>query len=64
MSNEQAHTVKVPLGFLGDGKFSAKIWQEGGAPTELKVTDQAVSASDSLKLRLAPSGGAAILIDR
>jgi alpha-glucosidase len=64
MGTEQARSVKVPLSFLGDGKFKAKIWQDGAAPTEVKVTEQAVSAGDSLELALAPSGGAAIRITR
>ncbi len=64
MGNEQARTVKVPLAFLGDGKFKAQIWQDGSAPTELNVTQQNVGAGDSLELSLAPSGGAAIRITR
>jgi alpha-glucosidase len=64
MGNEQAHAVKVPLAFLGDGKFKAKIWRDGNAPTELQVTEQPVLAGDSLELALAPSGGAAVRITR
>jgi alpha-glucosidase len=64
MGNEQAHAVKVLLAFLGEGRFKAKIWQDGDAPTELKVTEQQVEAGDSLELALAPSGGAAIRITR
>jgi len=64
MGTEQARSVKVPLSFLGDGKFKAKIWQDGDAPTDVKVTEQAVSAGDSIELALAPSGGAAIRITR
>ena len=64
MGNEQARNVKVPLAFLGDGRFKAKIWQDGDVPTAVKVTDQAVTAGDSLELALAPSGGAAVRITR
>jgi alpha-glucosidase len=64
MGNEQAHSVKVPLAFLGEGKFKAKVWQDGDSPTELKVTEQPVGAGDSLELALAPSGGAAVRIAR
>ena len=64
MGDEQAHAVKVPLAFLGEGKFKAKVWQDGDAPTELKVTERQVGAGDSLELALAPSGGAAVRITR
>jgi alpha-glucosidase len=64
MGNEQAHTVQVPLAFLGDGKFKAKIWQDGDSPTELEVTERVVGAGDSIELALAPSGGAAVRITR
>jgi alpha-glucosidase len=62
MGNEQAHAVKVPLAFLGAGKFKAKVWQDGAAPMELEATEQQVGAGDSLELALAPSGGAAVRI--
>jgi alpha-glucosidase len=64
MGNEQAHRVKVSLGFLGEGKFKAKVWQDGDSPTDVKVTEQAVGSGDSLELSLAPSGGAAVRITR
>jgi alpha-glucosidase len=62
MSNEQARSVKVPLAFLGAGKFKAKVWQDGNAPTDVTTTERTVSAADALELSLAPSGGAAIRI--
>lgn len=64
LGNEKAHSVKVPLAFLGDGKFKAKVWQDGAAPMELKMSEQAVGAGDALELALAPSGGAAVKITR
>lgn len=64
MGNEQAHMVKVPLAFLGDGKFKARLWQDGAAPTDVRVTERQVVAGDSLELNLAPSGGAAVRIGR
>jgi alpha-glucosidase len=64
MNTEEGRTVKVPLAFLGEGKFRAQIWADSTGPTELKIAEQAVSASDSLELALAPSGGAAVRIAR
>lgn len=64
MSNEQAREVTVPLSFLGEGRFKAKIWADGEGPTALNISERAVVSGDSLVLRLAPSGGAAIRITR
>ena len=62
MGNEQAREVTLPLSFLGDGKFMATIWADGEAPTALNISERAVSAGDTVTLRLAPSGGAALRI--
>jgi len=62
MGTEKAHAVKVPLGFLGEGKFKATVWEDGAAPTELKVSEKDVGKGDTLELALAPSGGAAMRI--
>jgi alpha-glucosidase len=64
MNADQAQTVKVPLAFLGQGKFKAKVWADGAAPAELKVSEQAVGAGDSIEVALAASGGAAVRISR
>jgi len=58
MGNEKAHELKVPLSFLGAGKFKAKIWEDGATPTTLRESARDVAAADTLELRLAPSGGA------
>jgi alpha-glucosidase len=60
MTNEDGRAVKVPLGFLGEGAFSADIREDGAAPTELKTTARVVSKNNILTLKLAPSGGGVI----
>lgn len=60
MTNEDGRAVKVPLGFLGEGAFSADIREDGAAPTDLKTTTRVVSKSNTLTLKLAPSGGGVI----
>jgi len=60
MTNEAGRTVKVPLGFLGAGAFTADIRQDGAAPTDLVASTRTVKAGDVLTLKLAPSGGAAV----
>jgi alpha-glucosidase len=62
MGNEQPREVSVPLAFLGDGNFKAKIWVDGPTPAALNISERAVISSDTLTLKLAPSGGAAIVV--
>jgi alpha-glucosidase len=64
MGNEQPHAISLPLEFLGEGKFKAKIYEDGATATALKESARDVSASDVLELELAPSGGAAVRITR
>ncbi|HEU4592392.1 MAG TPA: glycoside hydrolase family 97 protein [Steroidobacteraceae bacterium] len=59
MGNEQPHEITLPLAFLGEGKFAARIYQDGATPTTLAESSLAVTKADSLTLKLAPSGGAA-----
>jgi alpha-glucosidase len=59
MGNERPHEISLPLAFLGDGRFKAKIYEDGAAPTELNVSAREVTKTDTLTLKLAPSGGAA-----
>jgi alpha-glucosidase len=62
MGNEQPREVSVPMSFLGEGRFKATVWEDGATPTALNVSEKVVGAADSLRLKLAPSGGAAIRI--
>lgn len=62
MTNEDGRSVTVPLSFVGKGTFRAQIWQDGSTPTTLNSTERTVSASDSIELKLAPSGGGAVRI--
>ncbi len=59
MTNEQGRTVTVPLDFLSPGQtYASTTWQDGADVNHLDRTDKGVTASDSLTLTLAPSGGA------
>jgi alpha-glucosidase len=64
MGNENPHVISVPLTFLGSGKFTAKVWEDGETPTTLSESEREVSAGDVLELKLAPSGGAAVRVSR
>ena len=64
MGNEQPREVALALGFLGDGKFRAKIYEDGATLTALAESTREVSSKDTVTLKLAPSGGAALRIAR
>lgn len=67
LTDEQPRTLKLKLDFLPAGKrFSAQIYRDGDAadwrtkPYDIVISQQSVTASDSLSLSLAGSGGVAI----
>jgi alpha-glucosidase len=60
MGNEQPREVRLPLGFLGSGKFRARVYEDGATPATLNESTREVKAADTLTLKLAPSGGAAV----
>jgi alpha-glucosidase len=60
MTDETPRTLDIPLAFLGNGRFTATLWQDGTTPTDVAATTRIVTARDRLNLTLAGSGGAAI----
>ena len=64
MGNEKAHEISLPLAFLANGKFKAKVYEDGATPTTLNESTREVAATDTLTLKLAPSGGAAVRLSR
>jgi alpha-glucosidase len=66
MTNWEARTFDLPLGFLGPGEFEATIFADGpdaaNEGTSLDISKRTVTAGDRLTLKLAPGGGAAVLI--
>ncbi len=60
MTDETPRTLDVPLAFLGSGRFTAMLWQDGASPTDVVTTSRIVTARDTLTLTLAGSGGGAI----
>lgn len=62
MTNEAGRTLAVPLAFLGKGRWTATSWQDGGAPDEVVSSTFAVADDQTIRLRLAPSGGAVVKI--
>lgn len=68
MTNEQARTLRLPLKFLGKGKFRATSHADGANaaidPKQVMTSTKTVTADESLTLQLAPSGGYAAAFQR
>jgi len=60
MTNEQARTLTLPLAFLGKGSWTATIYADGAAPTEVRIDTRKLTSNDSLQLPLTANGGAAV----
>ncbi len=54
---------RVALSFLAPGKYRATVWEDGATPNELRRTEREVGPADQLVLRLAPAGGAAVMLE-
>lgn len=68
ITNWDARTVKVPLNFLGDGKFTAEIYADaadaGTVATHTEFTKQSVDRNTVLEVKMATGGGNAVWIHR
>lgn len=69
VTNEMPREVGISLAFLGPGSWRAHIYADGaaaGAPhlTPVAMTKTTVDAGAQLRLKLAPSGGQAIRLER
>jgi alpha-glucosidase len=62
MTNQEARTVTIPLSFLGSGRFSATLWQDGADPNDVERSVREVRSKDRLTIKMAPGGGAAIIL--
>ncbi len=63
MTNAQARTVSIPLGLLGEGRFTATIYADGRSPALLVIErNRTVSRSDVINLALAANGGGVIVL--
>jgi alpha-glucosidase len=66
ITNWDPRELEIPLRFLGTGRYSAEIYSDGPnaatQPKESVFDRRTVDASTTLRLKLAPGGGAAIRI--
>jgi len=57
MTNEDGRTIDLPLDFLADGAYEAKIWQDGANISSLDMFARRIERTAHLQLKLAPNGG-------
>lgn len=66
MTDGTARTLTLPLDFLGDGQFTAEIYQDDPEaayqPASFVRESRQVTAADTLDLNLAPAGGHVVRI--
>ena len=62
MNGGTARKVSVPLSFLGEGSWAAKLWLDGAKPDAIRSDSRAASASGKLSLDLAADGGAVAVL--
>ena len=67
ISGDEPRDIRVPLSFVGpDGRYRATIFRDGddadwkSNPYDYVIEERTVSGADSLELRLAAGGGAAV----
>jgi alpha-glucosidase len=68
MTNWDSRDLEIPLSFLGEGKFAARIFADGPdadkVPTHVVISTKSVQAGDKLTLHLASGGGAGVIFKR
>lgn len=68
ITNEQARTRRLSLAFLGKGRWRLRRFADGAAAAEpwatpVVLSSEEVDASTPLEVRLAPSGGQALIFE-
>jgi alpha-glucosidase len=69
MTNERERRLSTPLEFLGEGRWRARIFADGPAGVEPRLTpveirSREVASTSLLDLDLKPSGGLAVIFER
>jgi alpha-glucosidase len=68
MTNWDARDLEIPLSFLEQGDYQARIFADGPNAdkigTSIATSDKSMKPGETLKLHLAPGGGAAVILSR
>lgn len=64
MTDDTARELKLPLAFLGEGKFVAEIWADDASagPNGVERETRTVTSNDTLQVSVAAAGGQVIRI--
>ena len=62
-ADDAARTEQVALNFLPAGRYRATVWQDGDRPDAVQRTEREITAGEAIALRLAPAGGAALILE-
>jgi alpha-glucosidase len=61
MSAKEAHDLSIPLSFLGNGSYTARVWKDAAdaeiEPNHLTFETLHLSSSEALKVHLSADGG-------
>ena len=59
MTDDTPRELKLPLTFLGDGKFAAEVWADDAAagPNGVTRSTRDLTAAATLGVKMAPAGG-------
>jgi alpha-glucosidase len=67
MTGAEGRTLDVPLGFLGAGEWTARVWSDAPDadthPDRAMKESRTVRSGDTLTLKLAPAGGQAVILE-
>jgi alpha-glucosidase len=67
-TNEDPRELDIPLGFLGEGRYEALVLEDGDDSDyrthkeSYKAAKRAVTRGDTVRVKLAPGGGACVLL--
>lgn len=63
MTNSEKRTIEIPLSFLGDGAYTATVFEDGANaasdPTSVMIREMPARRSGTIVANLAPAGGLA-----
>lgn len=63
LNDEHARTVEIPLTRLGGGAWRVRGWIDANRPTDLRSSRATVDGHGALRIPLAASGGAALMLE-
>jgi alpha-glucosidase len=68
ITGREPEAMNIPLDFLGEGRFSARIYSDAenvkDDPNHIGIQSTGAGAKDSLKLRMAGGGGVAVWLQK